>query len=329
MFACVVWALLAPAVEAAAALPWALPEPTFVAPEADLWSPAPTSGPGLGAMELFRRDDGDNTCGFISGIRTQPVTCTGEDQVCATDTFYGVHGCCTTPVDSCTIPTTCIPSSLMSQSCTDAACSSDSYTTKCTASEAPNCYEYHYIYSTRTVMTQHGCAPFAFTYSAMRSWGSIVSSSAPLELSVTVTVTATASSTAASTSTGAGTPGKSGPNIGAIVGGVVGGLAVIGAAAFAIIYLILRRRKQEKERAAVTGTSQMYPDAQSPAPGVVEYNPAVPLYYNQDTKTPEYKVQPYGPYADPVCAYPGPNAMSPGPYYTAEADGRMIQEAPA
>ena len=58
-------AFLAPALVSAAAFPWAGPEPTLVVPEIDHWSPAPTEGPKLGKMELFRRDD-DNTCGYIS-----------------------------------------------------------------------------------------------------------------------------------------------------------------------------------------------------------------------------------------------------------------------
>ena len=60
-------AFLAPALAAGAAYPWAMPEPTFVIPAADNWSPAPTPAPGFGAMDLFKRAADGNTCGYISG----------------------------------------------------------------------------------------------------------------------------------------------------------------------------------------------------------------------------------------------------------------------
>lgn len=47
------------------------PQPTVkmeIDPAVMGWSPAPTQGPMMGAMEMFRkRDGGDNTCGYISG----------------------------------------------------------------------------------------------------------------------------------------------------------------------------------------------------------------------------------------------------------------------
>jgi hypothetical protein len=66
MFQYSICAFLAPALAAGAAFPWAMPEPTFVVPAADNWSPAPTPAPQFGAIELFKRAADDNTCGYIS-----------------------------------------------------------------------------------------------------------------------------------------------------------------------------------------------------------------------------------------------------------------------
>jgi hypothetical protein len=64
------YVLLAPTFAYAAAFPWALPEPTVFAPAPDNWSPAPTPAAQLPGFELFRRQtlEGDNTCGFVSGL---------------------------------------------------------------------------------------------------------------------------------------------------------------------------------------------------------------------------------------------------------------------
>lgn len=62
-------ALVVPAVAWAAAFPWMPAEPTFVIPEPDRWSPAPTEGPKIGSMDLFKRgSEADGTCGYLSGL---------------------------------------------------------------------------------------------------------------------------------------------------------------------------------------------------------------------------------------------------------------------
>ena len=59
--------------EASKAAVFAVPEPTFVAPAVEGWSPAPTKAPTFGAIELFRRDQPwdvfqqKGTCGFFDG----------------------------------------------------------------------------------------------------------------------------------------------------------------------------------------------------------------------------------------------------------------------
>lgn len=64
-------AVLAQGVVAKAALPWALPDPTFAIPVADHWSPAPTRAPRLGGFELFRRQEGTSVCGYFDGISSK------------------------------------------------------------------------------------------------------------------------------------------------------------------------------------------------------------------------------------------------------------------
>ncbi|KAF2116238.1 hypothetical protein BDV96DRAFT_46397 [Lophiotrema nucula] len=265
-------AFLAPALVSAvafpAAFPWAAPEPTFVIPAEDNWSPAPTRAPDMGALELFKRDAGDNTCGYISGVSSRSLTCNNANYVCATNTAYGVHGCCDpNGISTCSIPTTCIPSSLMSASCTG-DCSTNDYIAKCTDSDQPYCYEWRYVYSTRTVMTEHGCAASAFTVSVERTFddeGTTSSLASEVQISyVTVTPSAASTTSDASSTAVSGTavsqtagptettttsePPKKKTNVGAIVGGVVGGLVVIGAIAFGIIFLILRKRNRRTHR---------------------------------------------------------------------------------
>ncbi|KAF2864619.1 hypothetical protein BDV95DRAFT_294274, partial [Massariosphaeria phaeospora] len=161
-------AFLAPAVASAAAFSAPTPLATLFAPAVDSWSPAPTPAPRFGAMEMFRREVGDNTCGFIGGNETSSITCPISSQVCVTHSRNGVHGCCDdADVAGCIIATACIPSSQISASC-NSACSQDNLVTKCSASDAPHCYEWLFVYSSTRTMTQHGCSAIPFTSSASR-----------------------------------------------------------------------------------------------------------------------------------------------------------------
>jgi hypothetical protein len=68
-----VFLALAPTLVSAAAFLSSGPRPTLIRPEPDAWSPAPTVGPQLDAIELLRRVitaesvTPDRTCGFVSG----------------------------------------------------------------------------------------------------------------------------------------------------------------------------------------------------------------------------------------------------------------------
>lgn len=80
-------ALLAPRLATAAAFAWTLPEPTFVVPEIDAWSPAPTQPPKAGGLELFRRAPENEICGYLSGISGTYQTPSQVTQVTITLTF--------------------------------------------------------------------------------------------------------------------------------------------------------------------------------------------------------------------------------------------------
>ncbi|KZM24324.1 hypothetical protein ST47_g4506 [Ascochyta rabiei] len=233
----VLCAILAPTLVSAAA--FAIPEPTQpVAPAADNWSPAPTAAPQLG-FHLFGREaqhaSQDNTCGYVSGLSASSITCPNSKAICATNTFFGVHGCCDpSALSSCTIATTCIPSTAMSSLCTDDACSSNNAIAKCTAPASPACYRWLFAYES-TTMTQHGCAASGFTSTAQRSYGPS-STSTPSPLVVTVTASATPSASPSADNE----PKQS---LGPIIGGTVGGCIIVSLVALAALFIHRRRRR--------------------------------------------------------------------------------------
>ncbi|KAF9700140.1 hypothetical protein EKO04_001216 [Ascochyta lentis] len=229
-------AILAPALVSAAA--FAIPQPTqLFAPAADNWSPAPTAAPQLG-FSLFGREaqqaNQDNTCGYVSGLSASSITCANPKAICATNTFYGVHGCCDpSALSACTIATSCIASTAMTSLCTNDACSTDNAIAKCTAPASPECYRWLFAYDS-TTMTQHGCAATGYTSTAQRSYGA---SRTPSAL-----VTAPASSLPSSSPSLVAATQKN-QSLGPIVGGTVGGCVVLSLVALAA-FLIHRRRRR-------------------------------------------------------------------------------------
>ncbi|KAF2628818.1 hypothetical protein BU25DRAFT_409845 [Macroventuria anomochaeta] len=248
-------AILAPALASAAAL--AILEPTqHFAVAAVNWSPAPTAAPQfkIFGREALQANEG-NTCGYISGLSASSITCPNS-QICATNTFFGVHGCCDpSSLSACIIATTCIPSSVMSASCTNDACSSDNAIAKCTESTAPECYKWLFAYES-TTMTQNGCAARGFTSTAPYSYG-LTSTPSP----IIVTVTASASPASTPTSTlNEGEGGEKKQTLGPIVGGTIGGCTILSLVALTA-FLIHRRRVNARQEHAQTHpplTSQYY-----------------------------------------------------------------------
>lgn len=341
------WTLFAPSLAAAAAFPWAIPEPTFAVPALDESSPAPTPAPGLGGLELFRRVAPDAICGYLSGISTSSLTCNNKGDSCATNTYFGAHGCCPSgSLSQCTIPTTCIPSSSMSASCTDDSCSKDGFIAKCTGTAAPECYQYLFVYSTGAkpqTLTEFGCAASPTTAVIERTYSGYVdpnasSTEAPVSTKTT-TATATSAQTTGPTPLPATQSESKSNNTPAIIGGTIGGLIVLGVIVTLIIFLILRDRRQKREAAAsahtpapaTAPTHQSWADGQSgPVVGVTEYNP------NGFSPTSPWAAETMKPWkpASPDCGIDGgfvdtrPGRNEATLFGVVESAGRQVHEAP-
>ncbi|CAA9956604.1 hypothetical protein PTMSG1_00212 [Pyrenophora teres f. maculata] len=230
------------------------------------WSPAPTAPPQL-PFGLFRREkSGGNTCGLASGALETAITCPNLTETCATNTYFGVHGCCDSSSNSaCTIATACIASTAMSAYCTDAACSTSAAIVKCTDTSAPVCYEWRFIYD-RMAFTQHGCAATPFTSTAFHSLGMTLSSSSNTE-DVTYTVAAIQEPlTTPTSSSAAPSPNHSKPGIGIIVGSTIGACLFASFIAF-VVFLAWRRRRAVRRNGVQAHTYQPTPQT------MVEYNP--------------------------------------------------------
>ncbi|KAG9187343.1 hypothetical protein G6011_05214 [Alternaria panax] len=249
---------------------FSIPEPTRYTPTTDGWSPAPTAAPQL-LLDLSRRQQGNNTCGFVSGsgIPVSAVTCPIPTDECATNTDFAIHGCCAQGLGaSCTIATACIASTAMSASCTNDGCSSDAAIAKCTASSAPACYQWEFIYD-RMVFTQYGCAASAFTSTAYHSLGMSLSMSSAAKETVTVTKEPDSTPTPSDSSSSSSSPSSSSkPSLGAIVGGTIGACSFVSFVLF-VVFLAWRRRK------TVVRNSPHSADAfhRTSHQAMVEYNP--------------------------------------------------------
>lgn len=178
------------------------------------------------------------------------------------------------------------------------------FTLKSTNSLNGACYEWRYDFGS-TVVTEHGCAPSAFTISATKTFegessaiSSLLSSVPEVVIStqlVTVTPSATKSEDDNSSGVtdlpvgnggnggnGGGSSSRRKSNVGPIAGGVVGGLAVLAAIVFGIVYLIMRKKK--KDKAAATAGTVSGPPASHNNPNY-EYKPA--------PQDPNYPTSPY------------------------------------
>ncbi|KAH7135921.1 hypothetical protein B0J11DRAFT_174598 [Dendryphion nanum] len=294
MFQYSICAFLAPALVSAAAFPWPGPEPTFIIPEADNWSPAPTAAPNVGHGALFKRA-GENTCGFVVlGGTTRSLTCNKPGYICATNAVFAAHGCCdSSSISTCVLPTQCIPMSSISASCND-SCMSNNMIAKCTLSTAAECYEWRYVYGTTTTMTEHGCGASAFTLSVQRSLtaSDITYSDLPSSITIDTNPFPATSTKTASTSTSHPTPTllpahpseKSKPPIGAIIGGSVGGFAVLSALLFGLLFLYLRSKKEKRRYAAAARNSASTQPFMGPTSGLTEYKPHSQSEYGRDTQ---------------------------------------------
>ncbi|KAI1422143.1 hypothetical protein F5Y12DRAFT_645949 [Xylaria sp. FL1777] len=206
--------------------------------------------------ELRRRDDGTSaTCGYsVDNLDGPAVTC-DSGEVCGLDRGFSIVGCCTaTNPRSCTVPTTCLESSMSAQ------WSGDPRTTYCSDSDRPHCVTHSYdasfsdpLYGAYFI----GCAAKAASGDIVASLvsGSDTSSSTSSQPVFTTTVgiittTITVSppgSNASSTVVPAGSDGSFGStHAAAIAGGVVGGVAGLALIVAAIFFFLHRRKRQSK-----------------------------------------------------------------------------------
>ncbi|EMD67912.1 hypothetical protein COCSADRAFT_132992 [Bipolaris sorokiniana ND90Pr] len=273
-------AFLAPAIANAVALSRATPELTHFVPSVDIWGSAPTAAAQL-PLSLSKRQASGNyyTCGFVSGSPDSPITCANPTQTCATNTFFGIHGCCDPASNTpCTLPTSCIASTAMTASCTNTACSSDEAIVKCTASTAQECYQWHFIYE-NMVMTQHGCAETAFTSTAYRSPGMDMLLPSNTKTGKRETVTATVTTrevvsgipTLSAVTEDKDTTTSEGrkTSLGAVIGGTVGACVFVCFLGF-VVFLAWRRWRNLKGQNA-----QCYQQQQQQQQSMVEYHAAV------------------------------------------------------
>lgn len=336
--------------EASRAAIFALPEPTFVTPAVDGWSPAPTRAPNLGSIELFKREEPwaafqqKGTCGFFEGVSTSAFTCRQSSYVCATNTYFGIHGCCDPyqAAESCTLATTCMPKSLLSRSC-DSSCSNNDFITKCTASANPECYEFQFVYTLgarTTTMKEYGCTDTATTGTIPLVPDGFTSSDAS-------TSSSSASSTSFDTPTPSETPqqvikgGGNPNNTPAIIGGVIGGLALVSALVFAIVFLLLRDRRRKRE-AKLNQQPQQHQDWAGPPPtpsmAEVQYNPDGFVGCNAYGEEPRSTVTDDDPQKnwmawsrtnrDKKVLQDRVTSCGDGMYGAVETEGRMVHEAP-
>ncbi|KAK7226353.1 hypothetical protein V2G26_014356 [Clonostachys chloroleuca] len=326
---------------------------------AEQWSPRPTDGPGLDAVELFPRLDGytlpKGTCGFVSsnevayGCINTAATCTYSDDYI---------GCCVPNQDCSRVQTTCINSA---QAATG-ACNlpKDFHTLCCTAATLGQCWTWLFSttsggntmsYSFLDCSTRQGTGTL-LAYDPTWSRTHIPSTSTSSSSSSSSTSSSTRTSSAASTSTSAtGGGGGSSTNVGAIAGGTVGGvaaLALVGVAAF----LLIRRRKKNGEGSEVKSSppapSTAHPSTtMSPPPPTITpsspgnttiYPSGVPTNFTGYSPSPGYEqMSPQSTAAYPM--YPNqqpyaPPQFAPGqqpqqPYYPQGPYGYQPQNNPS
>ncbi|KAB5578204.1 hypothetical protein GE09DRAFT_543580 [Coniochaeta sp. 2T2.1] len=224
------------------------------------FSPAPTEVPRrpseLAGMELFKRYQmGTDTCGFAAEFKSSPWTCFRVGAKCATT---GSHmGCCVDDFPKCqsSFLTTCLDLATAPSSCgTGSLC--------CSSTKSPSCFTWLFSSSTDPGATYSllNCyasggigtlldAPPTVTTSDSSSTSSSSSSSSSSSRSSTSTTSSTSPPTPTETDSPSPTP------VGAIVGGVVGGVAILGIAAVAIFYLLVRHRRQNDAKTPGVGAA--------------------------------------------------------------------------
>ncbi|KAK5659880.1 hypothetical protein OQA88_13343 [Cercophora sp. LCS_1] len=270
------------------------------------WTPKPTGAPvpppRYGEMDLVRRGGfsmGTDTCGFVSGFSSAPVTCVRQSAYCTND-GVGNMDCCTGEYSLCTASmySSCINYS----SSQNGVCDGKGLRTICCWSESPSCYTL--IYST----TASPGKKFSILQ-CQASGGSDILLATPPNFTLTSSSSRPSStpySTTPATTTSGGGGGSSGSNnggnntnaenstpVGAIVGGVVGGVAAVGLIGFLIFWAIIHSRRKNLQ--------PTYAPVAQPPPGPdIVHTPQAPFpspgqQYSPFAQQPQ---QPFGHAAD-------------------------------
>lgn len=245
-----------------------------LAEEADVAAPVVTAAPEewLVRARLKPRAVGADTCGWVNGLTSYPITCEGSAAQCASNSV--AWGCCTGALDNCVLPTICFEASFANI----LSVVGNSYTVVCTDATAPYCQtlvknaQYAYacgtasgIYNVLTVAnggaTAGGiasAAPTGLTNSrvvgtaAATGAGFNIGAAAPTSANSTTT-TSNSGSSGSSLSTGA---------IAAIA--VCGGLVAI--AAICLIAFIVHKRHRRRNQPAIVSTQSHNQLGPSPPP---------------------------------------------------------------
>jgi hypothetical protein len=78
--------------------------------------------------------------------------------VCATNTLWGVHGCClSSAFNECIIPTTCVLYTAIASLCSDSSCPDNSGITKCFTFDSAECYKWIYVHNATTFVRLFRC----------------------------------------------------------------------------------------------------------------------------------------------------------------------------
>ncbi|KAL7926649.1 hypothetical protein ACQKWADRAFT_145797 [Trichoderma austrokoningii] len=289
------------------------------------FSPKPTSPPDFPFHQALQRRAAssssptvvyvapDATCGFISGLAGAGYTC-GVGATCVFFTAVsqepGHVACCDSTV--CNARNVCIDyNQYFSQSKCDDGCAVDTFTLKCTSTEAPYCNTISFpgdimdVFCNNVNITGIQAALTTYHGESSRTFRPLTlpGNDATTTPADSASATSSPSSSPSASGTGGGGGGSNGDNdngsknsggsksnTGAIVGGVVGGvggLALIGLAAF---FFLRRRNSSAATHEPVSQNAP--PPVVYPAPPGMQQNPQT--YYD-----PKYAAatgqQPYPP----------------------------------
>ncbi|KAK4183530.1 proline-rich receptor-like protein kinase PERK1 [Podospora australis] len=296
------------------------------------WSSQPTSAPAQdvwGDMELLKRQFvmGTDTCGFLSGYSSVPITCVKESAYC-TDDGRGNRDCCTGEYRDCT--------SSMFSACLDfsaserGACAGKGPRTLCCWAASPSCYTL--IFSTTAspdkVFSLYQCAStdglgyLLPTPPALARTATFTSSTGSTSSTNSLPNSSSEPSTTTVPPNNEGGRASNSAPIGAIVGGVVGGIAILGISAFFITFYVIWTRHKQDDASHPPSTTAVQSPQSTYVGGYHGVAQEVPALYkpNDPFQVEQISPQPYDPVQQQAEAshhhYAAPQASPPSVHHT-------------